>query len=167
MKLNSYILSENTINLMKENLEKTKKEKKEFGFDLCANINTKEINSGKICVGNRCEVEMEGECKEGEILVGNYHTHPFKTIRSKPSLDDLAIGLKYGIECIGSVSENNIKCYVKKSISPKEDSLIMIRVLELLRKRDERSLTEKDFKEFMMLENKLRKENFRTFSVSK
>jgi hypothetical protein len=165
MKLDSYILSDDTINLLKAVLERTKKEKKELGCDLCADINTKEIKTGKICVGTTCEVEFEGECKEGEILVGNYHTHPFKSIKSKPSLDDLAIGLKYGIMCMGSVSENNIKCYVKKSISPKKDSSIMIKVLELLRKRDERSLTEKDFKEFMMLENKLKKKNFRVFNI--
>ncbi len=168
IKLNSFILKDGTINLMKDLLQKTKQDRLEHGFDLCSNIESKEFPKEliprNICVGDACEVEMKGECEKGEVLEGGYHTHR-PALSARPSLHDLVIGLTYGTECLGAARDDSIKCYVKKQIPAKEESIIMTRSLQLINKFENKNLTEKEFEEFMRLEDIIREKYFRIFDV--
>lgn len=165
-KLNSFILKGDTINLMKDLLQRTKQDRLERGFDLCLNIVTKELIHRNVCTGSICEIKIKGECDFGklEILEGGYHTHS-SPLSSRPSLHDLVIGLQYGIECIGAARDDSIKCYIKKQFPAKEESIVMTRALELTNKFDNRCLTEKEFKEFMKLEDIIREKYFKTFDI--
>ncbi len=124
--LNSFILPENIIKNMKDNIKETKKTKTELGFALCTDkdnlhdqkddsrtIKTiKTIKKGTECVGTKCSIKV-GKCKEDQIYVGNYHTHP----RTHPtmSITDMVTGCSEKIECIGSVPFNNIRCFIRKT----------------------------------------------------
>ncbi len=58
MKINNFILKTNTICIMKNLLDKTKKDRLEKGFDLCLN-NNKELIARNICSGSSCKVDMK------------------------------------------------------------------------------------------------------------
>lgn len=164
-KLDSFFLMDNTINLMKSLLDDTKRTGLEHGFDLCVNQRERILKAENFCVGDKCEVRRPQECKKGEILAGGFHTHP-SPFTSRPSLDDLRIGLQLGIECIGTIKDNSIKCYVKKEKIPfREESNVIQKIDKLIKKRDEKTLTQEDFKEFMRLEDNLKKKCFKTINV--
>lgn len=166
MKLDSFFLFDNTVNLMKSLLDDTKRTGSEHAFDLCINERERIIKAENFCVGNKCEVQPYQECKKGEILVGGFHTHalPFT---SRPSLDDLKLGLQFGIQCIATVKDSSIKCYVKKEDIPfRKDSELIVEIDGLIKKRDEKSLTAKDFKRYMKLEDNVKKKCFRTIDIS-
>ena len=117
------------------------------------------------CKGDACGVDMLGECKKGETLVGNYHTHP-SPFSSRPSMQDLDIGLKYGISCIGTVKENDITCYVKKNNIPYEKKKeVLEKISKLNRKQEEHSLTSEDVEEIYKIEYKVRKKCFHKFKI--
>lgn len=117
--VNSFILSDNIIRDMKNKIKETKKLKTELGFALCIdNANkdhsqiTKIIKKGTDCVGTKCSIKV-GKCKEDQIHVGNYHTHP----RTHPtmSITDMVTGCSEEIECIGSAIFNTIRCFIRKT----------------------------------------------------
>lgn len=62
-----------------------------------------------------------------------YHTHPIP-FSSEPSMADLVLGLVRGINCIGSVKDNTIKCYVKKKIPEKEENIVIEEAIKLIKK---------------------------------
>jgi len=130
-KLNSFILKDGTISLMKDLLERTSNTGLEHGFDLCLNQKTQKITGRNTCIGTNCEVSTKAECKREEIYKGVYHTHPSG---SEPSMNDIVAGLVGGVQCIGAVKDNTIKCYVKKKIPEKEESIVIEEAIKLIKK---------------------------------
>jgi proteasome lid subunit RPN8/RPN11 len=105
---------------MKDKIKETKKLKIEVGFALCSAVHntatdkedSRIISKGTECTGTKCSVKA-GRCREDQINIGNYHTHP----KSHPtmSITDMVTGCSEEIECIGSALFNNISCFVRKT----------------------------------------------------
>lgn len=70
--------------------------------------------SRNTCIGTNCEVSRKAECKREEICKSGYHTHPSD---SEPSMQD-----------------NKIKCYVKRKIPEKEESIVIEEAIKLIEK---------------------------------
>lgn len=141
--LNSFILPEDIVQKMKDKIAETRDKEIELGFSLCrtkSNI----IRTGDDCTGTECKLESLKECRIGSYI-GGYHTHPKGT--TKPSITDLATAYNIGVECIGSVKEDDIKCIVRIGnviLQVKED------ILEA-RKNDETlgtTLTKEEFQKW-------------------
>lgn len=137
-KINTFTLSENVINLMKEQLENSRKSNLEFGLTMCANKENI-IEAKNIVRRTEKEVFIESFCPPKFKSVGTYHTHPY-TI-SRASAGDLLNTCDHVADCIGGTDDNKIKCYIrKKEIDPidcaKEFSELRSSELDL-RKRDE------------------------------
>lgn len=117
-KLNSFILPDSVIQKMKKNVDNSRFENIEFGFNLCSDDQKgqKVLHDEKPCLGNECSVDIPIGCEKGEH-VGLFHTHV--TASSKPSIRDILNTYKMSINCIGSVEEDSIKCYVRKDKSYK------------------------------------------------
>ena len=120
-RVNSFILSDDIISNMKDKIKETKKIKTELGFALCIDKdnskdnykgNSKIITKGTECVGTKCSIKV-GKCKEDQIYIGNYHTHP----RAYPtmSITDMVTGCSEEIECVGSAPFNTIRCFTRKT----------------------------------------------------
>lgn len=118
-RVNSFILSDDIISNMKDKIKETKKSKTELGFALCIDKNDSKnkndsdiIIKGTECIGIKCSIKV-GKCKEDQIYIGNYHTHP----RAHPtmSITDMVTGCSEKIECIGSVPFNSIRCFIRKT----------------------------------------------------
>jgi len=109
--LNSFILSDDTIEIMKQKLKKTGEINRELGFNLCKIDGTNELKDDTHCIGSNCNLQLSDTCKIGK-KVGTYHTHPKAT--SIPSLPDLWGGYYHGVECIGGTQDQKITCYVRK-----------------------------------------------------
>lgn len=110
--LNSFVLPDSVIDVMKQKLEKTEKIRRELGFNLCQIGDSKELKDDTHCIGSECAIVLEGTCKTGK-KVGLFHTHPEKG-KSDPSIADLDNAYYYGINCIGGVNDKKIKCYIRK-----------------------------------------------------
>lgn len=112
-KLNSFILPDSVIQKMKKNVEYSRFENIEFGFNLCSDNqkDQKILHDEKPCLGNECSVDIPKGCEKGEH-VGIFHTHASSS--SKPSIRDILNAYKLSINCIGSTEEDSIKCYVRK-----------------------------------------------------
>lgn len=109
--LNSFILSDNIIEIMKQKLKKTEDIKKELGFNLCHIDDNNELKDDTHCIGSECNMPLAKTCKIGN-KVGTFHTHPKED--SIPSLPDLWNGYFYGVECVGGTVDQKITCYVRK-----------------------------------------------------
>ena len=118
-RVNSFILSDDIISNMKDKIKETKKSKTELGFALCIDKNDSKnkndsdiIIKGTECIGTKCSIKV-GKCKEDQIYIGNYHTHP----RAHPtmSITDMVTGCSEEIECIGSAPFNTIRCFTRKT----------------------------------------------------
>lgn len=112
--LNSFIIPNDTVNNMKTKIEETKEKKIELGFGLCKIGRSNIIRPGGDCTGTECALTEPRKCGIG-YYIGGYHTHP--RTGTKPSISDMAVAYDQGIECIGSVRENDIKCIVRKGIT--------------------------------------------------
>lgn len=110
IQINSFILPDNIIKDMKDKIKETKKIKKELGFALCTKNNI--IEKGSECVGTQCIIKV-GKCRENQIYVGNYHTHPIGP--ASLSIADMATGCLEDIECVGSAPFKNIRCFTRKT----------------------------------------------------
>lgn len=108
--VNSFILSDDLIKKMKDKIGETREKKIELGFGLCRIGKSNIIKPGRDCTGTECSLTEPRECRVGSY-VGGYHTHP--RTGTKPSITDLIIAYEEGIECIGSVIENDVKCVVR------------------------------------------------------
>jgi hypothetical protein len=110
--IGSFILPENIILDMKDKIKETKKLKIELGFALCTEKDSNIIDKGPECTGTRCSIK-EGVCKEGNIQIGNYHTHP--RTDATMSITDMVTGCSENIQCIGSAKLNNVVCFPRKT----------------------------------------------------
>ncbi len=90
-------------------------ERIEIGFDLCVHDNIIKIRNKHY--GEETHTIMIGECGDGEFL-GGFHTHAHQREKVEPSIADLVIGYKNGLECIGARSE--IKCYLRYNFNKDE-----------------------------------------------
>lgn len=109
--LNSFIISDKIIDIMKQKLKKTEEIKKELGFNLCKIENSNELIDDTHCIGTECTMPLTNTCKTG-TKVGTFHTHPDSD--SEPSFPDLWNGYHFGTECIGGTSDKKIVCYIRK-----------------------------------------------------
>lgn len=120
--IGSFILPDNIISDMKNKIRETKKLKIELGFALCAgkgfnkdnkyNKHNETIVKGSECTGTKCSIK-EGVCREGNIQIGNYHTHP--RADATMSITDMVTGCSENVQCIGSSRLNNITCFIRKT----------------------------------------------------
>ncbi len=88
----------------------------EHGATLCMDRN-RMINLRNICVGGRCRVIVDTEkgCEQGEIKLGDFHTHakeipPFSS--NLPSTEDWYDWVDNFLSCLGA--KNDIKCYQRR-----------------------------------------------------
>jgi len=109
--LNSFILTDDIIEIMKQKLKKTGEIHKELGFNLCKIEGDNELKDDTHCIGSECNLPLAKTCKIG-TKVGTYHTHPKQD--SAPSLTDLWGGYFHGVECIGGTDDQKIMCYIRK-----------------------------------------------------
>lgn len=109
-KLNSYVLPEDVVTKMKLKIEETKLKKIELGFQLCRMKNINTLKSGNECSGDKCSITQTRDCPTG-LFVGGYHTHPTGT--AEPSIADLRSAYANDVECVGSVEENFIRCFLR------------------------------------------------------
>lgn len=114
-KLNSYVLPENVIEKMRAKIIETKERNIELGFGLCRLKFINVLKTGNECAGDECSIGYVPECLTG-LYVGGYHTHPKGT--TNPSITDLRNAYVNDVECVGSVKENAIRCFVR--IGPRE-----------------------------------------------
>ncbi len=136
-KLNSYTLPDSVIQKMKMYTIDSKDKDIETGFNLCADNEThdpnnkhKTLNKHKIlhdekhCSGSECTLDIPKGCEKGEHI-GLFHTHV--SASSKPSIQDIFNAYYFGINCIGSVDERNIKCYIRKDKIPTKENIESIK----------------------------------------
>lgn len=109
--LNSFVLPDSVMEIMKQKVRKTEIIHKELGFNLCKIEGSNELKDDTHCIGSECSMPLAKTCKIGE-KVGTFHTHP--KADSEPSLPDLWGGYYYGVECVGGVKDKKIACYVRK-----------------------------------------------------
>lgn len=114
-KLNSYVLPENVVEKMRAKIIETKEKNIELGFGLCRLKFINTLKTGSECTGDKCSIEQVPECPTG-LYVGGYHTHPRGT--ANPSIADLRNAYVNDVECVGSVKEDAIRCFVR--IGPRE-----------------------------------------------
>lgn len=108
--INSFIISDDLAKKMRDKIEETKEKKIELGFGLCRIGRSNIIKPGGDCTGTECSLTEPRECRVGSYI-GGYHTHP--RTGTKPSIADLIIAYDEGVECVGSVIENDVKCVVR------------------------------------------------------
>lgn len=119
IKLNSYILSDELIDKMKDRLNETRKNGLELGFNICKTNDT--LISKDDCIGTTCQISIQKECSEQEKTpkVGDYHTHPHGPAFMSPTDTWKACGLDF--RCVGSVNSGKINCFVRKKNTSTED----------------------------------------------
>lgn len=120
--LNSFILTDDIIDIMKQKTKKTEIIHRELGFNLCHIEGINELKDDTHCIGTACSLPLENTCKIGK-KVGTFHTHPSGD--STPSLPDLWGGYYHGIKCIGGVKDKKIACYIRKDkeLDPKTNRI--------------------------------------------
>lgn len=111
--INSLILPDDIIKKMKAKIEETKIKKMETGFSLCKEIDKNSLKFGNECEGTECRIKRHLQRCKSEDIYGLYHTHPLE--KARPSMAELG--------CIGSVKDNNIKCFIRKT--PEMDQRIL------------------------------------------
>ena len=126
-------IPENTIEKMRDALDKARKTNKEHGFFLCLEKHTQNIVPGPLCVGRKCEVALTGPCKPN-IYIGNFHTH-IKRERLILSASDL-LGIcnddRDKLICIGNIWKNKVICFTKKGKDCRKDASKLFSRQEIL-----------------------------------
>lgn len=79
-KLNSFILSDNIVRKMKEELVRSKDKNLEFGFVLCTKPDSNIIIDGQHYKGTESRITIKRQCGINEKIVGAYHTHPLDRV---------------------------------------------------------------------------------------
>lgn len=137
-KLNSYTLSNGSIEIMGSALDKSRQLGREVGITMCSNKDN--VIALRGChIGKKRSVPFKRQCDKGEEYVGHYHTHPIDT--SKATGVDLAKCGVSKIICVGGVSEqrsqqgqitDNANCYIWKDkvISVREGEQILTDALK-------------------------------------
>ncbi len=138
VKLNSYTLSDNSIDTMTSALGRSRHINKEIGITMCSRRDNIIMLRG--ChVGEKRNAPIMRKCNEEEEYIGHYHTHPIAT--SKATGIDLAKCGNSKIICVGGMSEqilqqgkttDNVNCYIWKDkvISVQESEQILIDALK-------------------------------------
>src|SRR3972149_7644907 len=103
--INSFVITDNMIDIMKQKLEKTENIHKELGFNLCHIEGSNELKDDTHCIGTECSIPLENTCKIGK-KVGTFHAYP--TGYSTQSLADLLGGYYYGTECVAGIADKKI-----------------------------------------------------------
>ena len=103
-------LPSNIINIMKKQINETKKDERERGFLICTKETMTKENtiSREECFGGICGLTIRGECPPDKPIRGFYHTHPSGI--SLPTRDDIEYSqeLNFKFLCIGT--EQEIRC---------------------------------------------------------
>jgi len=124
VKIGIYNLDNKEITKMKNMLGKSHNKNVEYASNICVDPTKKELplKIESICKGTECQVLLPSECKNGKVLIGDYHTHITKEGADIPSILDLKAIVKDAMSmmCIGSTQKNIINCYTRKT--PKEIS---------------------------------------------
>ncbi len=122
IKLNSFTLPDSVIQKMKRYTIDSKTKNIEIGFNLCSDKQNHllVLHDEKPCSGSECTLDIPKGCNSGKH-VGLFHTHV--SASSKPSIQDILNAYYFGINCIGSVDERNIKCYVRKDTIPTRENI--------------------------------------------
>ena len=117
IKLNSFTLPNDVIRKMEDKLRESEKTGIEYGFNLCRKPGSDIIIDRTHCAGDECSIRLKRTCgRLDEILVGDYHIHPLMC--ANPSFQDMITTYETGLGCIGSVEDNEIKCFVRKGEVP-------------------------------------------------
>jgi hypothetical protein len=138
VKLNSYTLSDNSIDTMTSALGRSRHINREIGITMCLRRDDIIVLRG-YHVGEKRSAPIMRKCNEEEEYIGHYHTHPIAT--SKATGIDLAKCGNSKITCVGGKSEqtlqqgktiDNANCYIWKDkvISVQESEQILIDALK-------------------------------------
>lgn len=113
-------------------LDKTRDLGIEHGFNLCKDNDN--IIAKDECTGTTCEIKIMQECSNQETTpkVGDYHTHPRGT--SEMSIMDMKRACLFDFKCIGAVTDNSIKCFIRKKYPEKcsEEMDVIIKKRDIL-----------------------------------
>lgn len=121
IKLNGYTLSNNSIDIMRNALDRSRRIEKEIGSTLCSRQDNVIKLRGEY-EGESDKVKIDTEvCDKDEKFLGGYHTHPKGD--STPGITDLSHCGTFKVICTGGAKNNKINCNVwkEKQIS-KEDA---------------------------------------------
>lgn len=104
IKLHPFVLPDNMIKKMEEQIEKTRITRIEHGFNLCKNNGN--IISKDECTGDICEIRIKSECTDQNKnpKIGYFHTHPRGC--SNMSLADIRMACHHDFKCIGSIDNS-------------------------------------------------------------
>lgn len=135
VKLNSYTLPDDRIDIMRNVLDRSRHVKKEIGLTMCSSQDNVITLRGEH-EGEENHISINRQCNEGEQYAGYYHTHHTGT--SKATSGDLASCGNSKILCIGGISEqemqknDNVTCHIWKDkvISVHEGKQLFTDVLE-------------------------------------
>ena len=157
--LNSYLLPEDIVTKMKERIEETKKARVELGFGLCR-LKSNIVRSGEECTGEKCMILVREICPQAGLYVGGFHTHP--TASAKPSIADLLHAYRNDVECIGSVKEDKIQCYIR--VEPKnpqtEEKFREAKIIE-----DREKTSREDYQEYIRIRDELLGKHFKEIEI--
>lgn len=144
-KLNSFILPDDIIKKMNNKIRESQLKMVETGFSLCKEKDKDILKFGNECEGDRCRIKKPSQmCAEKkDEYQGLYHTHTIGTTR--PSIADLYLMYEDGLGCIGSVKENRIKCFVRKSPDVDIDTIRKLESAYVFVKNLQYELPKEDF----------------------
>lgn len=154
-KLNSFILPDSVLQEMKRKVEYSRIKDIEIGFNLC--VENGNLHDENPCTGTACAVEIPKGCIIGRH-VGIFHTHP--SASSEPSIQDILNAYQMGMNCIGSVKEKSIKCYIRKDAVPIREDLETILHLSKIPEKDIRN-----YKALMKVTDDLKKHYLNTIEI--
>lgn len=143
IKLNSYSLPEDVVEKMILKIAETRQKNIELGFGLCRMKFVNTLKPGSECSGNECSVLPIQECQTG-LYVGGYHTHPVGT--AEPSIADLRNAYINDVECVGSVKDDAIRCFIRTSNKKSQDEKDIISTVKEIEEPLPAVLSEEQYK---------------------
>lgn len=161
-KLNSYVLPGDVITKMILKIEETKQKNIELGFGLCRMKYVNTLKPGNDCSGDKCSITQMPECPTG-LYVGGYHTHPEGT--AEPSIADLKNAYVNDVECVGSVKENFIRCFVRIGNRKPQDEKDIISKFKEIEKPLPETLNTEQYKIWKNARDEIWTKHFRTVDV--
>lgn len=162
IKLNSYSLPEDVVEKMRLKIEETRQKKIELGFGLCRMKYVNTLKSGSECSGNECSVLPIQECQTG-TYVGGYHTHPSGT--AEPSIADLRNAYINDVECVGSVKEDAIRCFIRNGNKKPQDEKGIISIVKEIEEPLPTILNEEQHKIWKSARDEILNKHFQTVDI--
>lgn len=160
--LNSYVLPDHIIKKMREKIEESREKKIELGFGLCRLSHVSSLRVGDECVGDVCTLKRIASCPIG-TYVGGYHTHPRAT--AEPSIADLKSAYIRDVECVGSVKEDAIKCYVRIGHRKTDNERHIIKAEEEIEKPLPKWLSQKEYDIWKRTRDEILNKHFKQIDV--